>query len=197
MIRKALLRTAQFYDERKVGEDGRFGFRRSSDLMLLYRNLDKLIDNGIIRPKETVFLDLGCADGRVNVFFSYLTKASIGIEIDDWSLEECPILLSQLTFILKKEGLPTPENNIFLFHGDVFDPKVYEKIRIATGYKISDIDVFYTYLFMYNEFSEILRKKGRKGAFFIIYGVGDIIPRLEGLEYIDFSIKGLGIYRLT
>lgn len=197
MIRKALFRTAQFYDERKVGEDGRFGFRRSSDLMLLYENLDKLIENKIIRPKKTVFLDLGCADGRVNVFFSYLTEASIGIEIDEWSLDEYSILLNQLTSILKKEGLPLPKNNIFLFHGDVFDPKVYEKIEGATGYRISDIDVFYTYLFMYKEFSEILRKKGKKGAFFIIYGMGDIIPRLEGLEYIDLSIKGLGIYRLT
>jgi len=194
ILKKTLFKVASFYDKRKVGENGRFGFRRSSELMLLYNILDVMIKKEIILPKKSVFMDLGCADGRVNVFFSYITKASIGIEIDEWSLEEYEPLLANLITTIKAENLPAPPNNIYLFKGDVLDLSIYGKIKEKTGYGIEDVDLFYTYLFMYEEIAELLRNKAKKGAFFLIYGIGDIVPRLEGFKYIKLC-KGIGIYQ--
>jgi len=197
LIKKTLYRVAQFYDARKVGENGRFGFRRSSDLMILYRCLDKMIDEEIIKPESSVFLDLGCADGRVNLFFSYITKASVGIEIDDWSLDEYDILLKELLFILKKEKLLLPPDNIYLFRGDASDIMIYEKIKDKLGFGIEDFDIFYTYLFMYEELSKIIGEKGKKGAVFIIYGIGDIIPHLPNFQPLNgIPLEGiLGVYK--
>lgn len=195
LIKKTLYRIAQFYDMRKVGEDGRFGFRRSSDLMTLYHCLDRMIGEGIIMPKKSLFLDLGCADGRVNLFFSYITKVSVGIEIDDWSLDEYEMLLKELIPILKKEKLLLPPNNIHLFHGDASDLRIYKEIKDKIGFGIEDFDIFYTYLVMYEEFSRLIREKGKKGAIFIIYGVGNIIPHLSGFQHLNRMGGILGIYR--
>jgi len=197
LIKKTLYRISEFYDAKKVGENGRFGFRRSSDLMTLYQSLDAMLENGIIRYKESIFLDIGCADGRVNLFFSYVTRLSIGIEIDEWSLDEYRILLDELFPFLKKERLILPPDNIFLYHGDAFDPFIYKKIRDDTGFGIEEIDIFYTYLFMYKEFEDIIREKGKDGAIFMIYGTGDIIPHLNGFMYISgVSLpKNMAIYR--
>ncbi|RLB12746.1 MAG: hypothetical protein DRG39_01080 [Deltaproteobacteria bacterium] len=196
-LKKTLQRLAQFYDERKTGEDGRFGFRRSSDLMTLYQSLDAMLENGIISYKKSIFLDLGCADGRVNIFFSYVTRLSIGIEIDEWSLEEYKTLLAEASSLLKREGLILPPNNIYLYHGDAFDPLIYKKIKSDTGIGIEDFDIFYTYLFMYKEFGDILREKGKEGTIFMIYGTGDIIPHLEGFLHINEASfpKNMAIYR--
>ena len=94
--------TASFYDGKKVGDVGPLGFRRSTDLSKLVDCIGYLIDNKILIPDESLFLDLGCADGRVNVLFSYLTRASIGIELDEWSLDEYIPLKEELEKVLSK-----------------------------------------------------------------------------------------------
>jgi len=95
-LKKSLSKVAEFYDERKVGAVGPLGFRRSTDLMTLLACIDRLIDEQIIKSDETAFLDLGCADGRVNLFFSYLVRLSVGIELDEWTLEEYDPLRGEL-----------------------------------------------------------------------------------------------------
>jgi len=82
LLMPTLTRIARFYDRRKVGDVGPLGFRRSTDLGVLTTCADRLIAEGIIVPGETRFLDLGCADGRVNVLLSYLVRISVGIEVD-------------------------------------------------------------------------------------------------------------------
>ena len=49
-LKKSLCRVAQFYDERKVGDVGPLGFRRSTDLMKLLACLNALLDEKIIIP---------------------------------------------------------------------------------------------------------------------------------------------------
>ena len=78
-----LLQVAEFYDGRKVGDVGNLGFRRSSDLSKVLSSLKTMISQRLFAPGAAHFLDLGCADGRVNVLLSYLAKTSVGIEIDD------------------------------------------------------------------------------------------------------------------
>jgi hypothetical protein len=127
-VMKILARVAHFYDERKVGDVGFLGFRRSTDLCTLVACMPSLIQEGIIRPEESCFLDLGCADGRVNVFLSYVVKSSVGVELDEWTLEDYGSLRRELDSELEREGLPSPPENIFLFHGDSMDGKVHRAI---------------------------------------------------------------------
>ena len=189
LIKKSLYRIAHFSNQKRVGENGRFGFRRSTDLMALYQSLDTLLNSGIIRYKESRFLDIGCADGRVNLFFSYITRSSIGIEIDEWSIDEYNALLNELIPVLKKESLILPPDNIFLFHGDATDPLIYEKIKAETGIGLEEFDIFYTYLFLYREFGEIIREQAKNDAIFMVYGTGDIVPQLDGF----ININGLSL----
>ena len=192
-LRKTLIKVASFYDRRKVGDVGPLGFRRSSDLGRMVACLDKLIDRDILVPRESLFLDLGCADGRVNVLLSYLVKVSVGIEIDEWTLEEFDPLKADLEAGLKKDSLPLPPDNIYLFHGDSTDDTLHENIHKKTGVSFEEFDLFYTYLTMYEEFSRLIARKAKKGAVFMVYGLEKIMPKLQGFHLLtpDSPMEGL------
>ena len=195
-LKKTLARVARFYDHRKVGDLGPLGFRRSTDLMTLLACLDRLLDEGIIKPQETFFLDLGCADGRVNIFFSNLVKLSVGIELDEWTFEEYGPLRSELEGTLKAEGLLDLPANTFLFHGDSTDEVVHEEIRGETGVPFQEFDLFYTYLVMHEEFAELIAEKGKRGAIFMVYGFQKILPRYKGFHLLDHISPMEGILAL-
>jgi len=179
------MEVAQFYDQRKVGDTGCLGFRRSTDLMALLACMDGLLEREIIRPGETLFLDLGCADGRVNVLFSFLVKVSVGIELDEWTLEEYGPLEKKLETFLKTQGLLLPPNNISLFLGDSMDERVHQTIGNETGTAFEEFDVFYTYLVMHDEFAGLIAKRAKRGAIYLIYGLHKILPRYMGLHLLD------------
>jgi len=191
---------ASFYDQRKVGETGALGFRRSTNLATLSVCVEKLAAEDLLVPGVSRFLDLGCADGRVNVLLSYLTALSAGIEIDAWTLEEYGPLRGDLDRDLESRGLPLPPDNIFLFNGDAAAPWTHSGMAGETGSRLEDFDLFYTYLVMYEEFAAMLRRHARVGALFLIYGLGRILPRLEGFTLIDdlSPMEGiLAVYRKT
>jgi SAM-dependent methyltransferase len=181
-IRNSLARIADFYDRRKVGDSGPLGFRRSTDLKTLLACADRLMKEKIIVPDKTAFLDLGCADGRVNLFFSYLVRVSVGIELDEWTLEEYDPLRSQLEASLKKEGLRPPPENIFLFHGDSTDRRLHDSVARSTGRGIESFHLFYTYLVMHDAFAEMLAERARKDAVFMVYGLHKILPQYPGFR---------------
>lgn len=197
-IKKSLIRIAQFYDHRKVGDVGPLGFRRSTDLMKLLACLDRLMDEGIIVPGETRFLDMGCADGRVNVFLSYLVRISVGIEMDEWTLDEYGPLKAELDGILRDEGLVPPPRNIFLFHGDSTDTTVHGAIARETGSGFDEFDLFYTYLVMHEEFAGLIAERAQKGSVFLNFGIYNILPRYHSLRLLDHvsPLEGiLAVYR--
>jgi len=182
---ETLNRVAAFYDARKVGDVGHLGFRRSTHLGALLGSLDLLLHEKVLVPRETRFLDMGCADGRVNVLLSYLVKASVGIEIDDWILEEYEPLKSALVEILMAEGFLFPPDNIHLFLGDTLEEEVHEKVLQSTRLPFEAFDLFYTYLTMYQEFADLIAERARPGTHFLIYGLDLILPRLTGLTLIQ------------
>ena len=197
-IRKALQEVARFYDQRKVGDVGALGFRRSTDLGKLLSCLDWLTEQRLLVPGRSSFLDLGCADGRVNVLLGYLVKLSVGIELDEWTLDEYQPLRRELNATLSAERLPLPPENIFLHHGDSMDPALHEIIRQETGTGFEQFDLFYTYLTMQEEFAELIAEKARSGAVFMVYGLGRILPRLKGLRLLtpQGALEGvLALYR--
>jgi SAM-dependent methyltransferase len=192
MIIKTLARVAAFYDQRKVGETGALGFRRSSDLNTLVDCVEIMLREGLIIQGESRFLDLGCADGRVNVLFSYLVRLSVGIELDEWTAEEYMDLKRSLENELEAQGLSKPPNNISIFQGDSTGTGVYRSIRDATGADFEDFDLFYTYLVMHEEFAELIKARGRRGSVFLVYGVDRVLPRYHGLRLLSFSpVKGI------
>ena len=197
-LKKTLLRVAKFYDQRKVGDVGPLGFRRSTDMMTMMACLDRLLDEKIIIPNETMFLDLGCADGRVNVFLSYLARMSVGIELDEWTCDEYGPLKLELEEALKQEGLLLPPENIFLFHGDATDERIHQAIKRETGIRFEEFDIFYTYLVMHDEFAELIEKKAKRGSIFMVYGLDKIMPAYNGLRLLKHisPMEGiLAIYR--
>lgn len=182
ILKKTIQEVIGFYDQNKVGDIGPFGFRRSTDLAKLSNCIDWLIDQGLLFPDKSLFLDMGCADGRVNVLLSYFTRKSIGIEIDEWTLDEYAPLKERLKSVLTRHGLIFPPHNIHLFLGDVLDENIYKLILERTNLTFNDFDFFYTYLTMYEELAELIYRNGKKGSIFLIYGLEKIIPHLRGFD---------------
>ena len=173
---------SDFYDRRKVGHIGSMGFRRSSDLGRVKGAMDHLMDRSLLIPQKSTFLDMGCADGRVNVLMSYVTSKSIGIELTEWILDEYIPRKRALEDTLMADRLPLPPDNISLFLGDTLDDEIHKAVRNRTGTGFEEFDLFYTYLSMYEEFSELITRKAKKGAIFMVYGLDKILPKIEGLE---------------
>ena len=185
--RNSLKKIAEFFDARQVGNVGPLGFRRSTNLTTLLACVERLIVEKIIMPGRSTFLDLGCADGRVNLFFSYLARISVGVELDEWTLDEYDLLRPELVETLKTAGMAPLKENVFLFHGDATDKAIHGSIIHETSLGLADFDLFYTYLIMHEEFAHMLVEKARKGAIYMVYGLHKIMPRYPGFRL----MKGL------
>lgn len=177
---------------------GPLGFRRSTDLSKLLSCLAWLIEQRLLIPGRSTFLDLGCADGRVNVLLSYLVNLSVGIELDEWTLDEYTPLKGELDALLAENRLPLPPKNIFLHHGDSMDPALHEIIRQETGTGFEQFDLFYTYLTMQEEFAQRIAGNAKPGSVFMVYGLEKILPRFQGLRLLtpERALGGiLALYR--
>jgi hypothetical protein len=192
-VLRSLHKVAAFFDARKVGEVGALGFRRSTDLLSLLGCVKGLMDSGLLIPGQSSFLDLGCADGRVNVLMSYLVKISVGVELDEWTLEEYKPLKKALLEDMEREELRAPPDNIFLFHGDSTDKRTHQDILRETGLSLSQFDLFYTYLVMHEEFARLIVERAKKGALFMVYGLDRVLPRYEGLSLLSSPSASGGI----
>ena len=182
--KKAMLRVADFFDSKKVGNIGPLGFRRSSDLKRLLSGIEELHKSKVLKASGLNFLDMGCGDGRVNILLSYISNKSIGIELDEWTLDEYSRLKKELEKELKGLQLLIPPDNIHLFEGDSLDIVTHDRIFRETDVRIENIDLFYTYLTMHEEIAELIAKRAKPGALFMLYGLEKIMPRYDGLELI-------------
>ena len=185
-----------FCDSRKAGQAGPDGFRRSTDLGTLLPGLWRLADAGVLDAQRTNFLELGCADGRVNLLVGYLVESSVGIELEDWILDEHESLRAELGAALsEKDLLPLP-GNLSLNLGNAAGQDVYTRVRERTGLAFEDFDVFYTYLWMQKEYARMIAERGKPGAVLLVYGPDRLRPELEGLRLADeLSSDSLAVYR--
>lgn len=115
-------------------------------------------------------------------FKDLLAKISVGIEMDEWTLEEYGPLKAELEQILNQDGLLSPRENSFFYRGDSSDERVHERISRETGIRFEEFDLFYTYLVMHQEFARLIAEKEKKGAIFMVYGLHRILPQYEGLS---------------
>jgi SAM-dependent methyltransferase len=195
-LRRTLDFIAEYYNGYKVGYVGNEGYRKSTDLMKLVKCIDELLTLGFVTPQRSTFLDLGCADGRVNVLMSYFVERSVGIEIDPEILNEFGQRKDNLTLRLQRANLTLPPDNIFLFQGNSLEPGVYKQIKYTIGARFVDIDLFYTYITLHDLFAEKIAKEAKTGALYMVYGFSKILPRYQGLDTLIADVASQGIVAL-
>ena len=195
-LRKTVDLIARYYDGCKVGYAGHEGYRKSTDLVKFARCIDELVRLGLIDPNRTLFLDLGCADGRVNVLMSYFVKLSVGMEIDPEILAEYHPRKEELDHKLRKANLIRPKDNINLFQGNSLEAAAYKQIESQVKVRFSEIDLFYTYITLHDFFGAKIAAKAKPKALYLVYGFNKILPRYQGLELLIPDLASQGIVAL-
>jgi len=193
---ETLAAIADFYDRCKVGVRGNQGYRKSTDLQRMTACALELRSRGILDPERTVFLDLGCADGRVNVLMGYFVRRSLGIEIDPEILAEYAPRRLALQARLEAQGLLPPPGNVHLFCGSSLDASLDARIRREAGCGFAQVDLFYTYITLHDVLAKRIEREAGEGAGYLVYGFGRILPRYEGLETVIRDVGGQGIAAL-
>ena len=187
---------ADFYNGCKVGYVGHEGYRKSTDLVKFARCIDELVNLGFIDPNRTLFLDLGCADGRVNVLMSYYVKRSMGIEIDPEILAEYNPRKEELGRKLRRANLIQPIDNITLFRANSLEAATYEQIETTINVRFEEIDIFYTYITLHDLFGAKIAAEAKPKALYLVYGFNKILPRYQGLELLIPDLASQGIVAL-
>jgi SAM-dependent methyltransferase len=187
---------ADYYNDCKVGYVGHEGYRKSTDLVKFARCIDELVSLGYIEPQHTTFLDLGCADGRVNILMSYFVKRSVGIEIDPEILAEFSLRREELTQRLQSKNLIQPPDNIFLFNGNSLEATIYEHMENTINVQFKKIDLFYTYITLHDLFAVKIAEEAKAKALYLVYGFSKILPRYQGLELLIPDVASQGIVAL-
>lgn len=187
---------ADYYNGCKVGYVGHEGYRKSTDLVKFARCIDELVRLGLIDPNRTTFLDLGCADGRVNILMSYFVKRSVGIEIDPEILAEFSPRKKELTHRLQSENLIQPLDNTLLFNGNSLEATTYEHIENTINVRFEEIDLFYTYITLHDLFAAKIAEEAKPKALYLVYGFSKILPRYQGLELLIPDVAAQGIVAL-
>ncbi|MBW1980466.1 MAG: hypothetical protein JRJ12_04545 [Deltaproteobacteria bacterium] len=185
-----------FYNARKYGYEGFEGYRKSTDLTKLTSCVRALQSQGLLEAQRTVFLDLGCADGRVNILLSYFVKYSLGIEIDGEILAEADGRLAKLQARLEDAFLLPVPGNVTLLSGDSLQSEPYVEFKKKLGVHFSDVDVFYTYITLHDLFAAKIAREAKAGALYLVYGFNKVLPQYEGLQLIDPDLAGQGIVAL-
>ncbi len=185
LLDETLRAISKFFDEYKVGYEGNKGYRKTTDLFKLRLAAEDLANAGYLHRRKTVFWDLGCGDGRVNIFMSYFVKCSIGTEIEPLIFEEYAARKKELEEILKSSNLVLPPSNIFLFQGDSLSRETEEAVRKHSGYSFRDVDIFYTYITLHDVFAEKILRYAKKGALYLVYGFSKILPSYDGFKLVN------------
>jgi len=195
-LRQTIDLIARYYDGCKVGYVGHEGYRKSTDLVKFARCIDELLRIGLIDSNHTLFLDLGCADGRVNVLMSYFVKLSVGIEIDPEILAEYNPRIEELVHKLRRAKLIQTIDNIALFRGNSLGAATYEQIESTVNIRFEEIDIFYTYITLHDLFAAKIAAEAKPNALYLVYGFNKILPRYQGLELLIPDLASQGIVAL-
>lgn len=187
---------ADFYDDCKVGYEGFEGYRKSTDLDKFIECAKELEALQLINRQHTILLDLGCADGRVNVLMSYFVDKSVGIEIDPDILNEYQTHTRDLNLRLNQAGLDTLPSNISLFAGNILGEDVFHQIFEDTWIRLEEVDLFYTYNAMHYAFAERISTMARRRALYLVYGFNKVLPRYDGFELLIPDVASQEIFTL-
>lgn len=195
-LEKTIGLIAGYFDNCKVGCFGTKGYRKTTDLSKFSACLEDLAATGVLSRNASVFTDLGCGDGRVNLLASYFVKVSIGIEIDSEILSEYELRKKEICAALEREGGVLPPDNIHLFRGSSLDSGTFNAVRSKAGVSFEDVDLFYTYITLHDLFAEKIAESGRPGAYYLVYGFSRVLPRYDAFDLVLPDVGGQGIAAL-
>lgn len=195
-IEKTAQAIARFFDDIKIGYTGHSGYRKTTDLFVFSEACHELMKKNLLSPDKTVFLDLGCGDGRVNLFMSYFVRYSIGIELEDFIYDEYPLRRAELEKYLKDNNLIPLPQNIFILHGNSLSDQVHQELFNQTGLTLEDVDIFYTYITLHDAFADLILRKGKHGALYMVYGFNAVLPRYDGFSLLDPDLGRQGFIAL-
>lgn len=195
-IEKTLQAVAGFFDGFKIGYTGHSGYRKTTDLFVLRKACCELMENDLLHPNKTVFMDLGCGDGRVNLFMGYLVKSSIGIELEDFIYDEYPLRRKELEIYLEANNLIPIPDNIYILHGNSISHQTHMELFRQTGLTLKDVDIFYTYITLHDAFAELISREGRIGALYMVYGFNNVLPRYPGFSLVNPNLGQKGLIAL-
>jgi hypothetical protein len=195
-LRHTIAVIARYFDGCKVGYEGTEGYRKSTDLFKLAACAEELSSLGLIGPQRTAFLDLGCADGRVNILMSCFVRLSIGVEIDPEILAEYAQRQKELAARIEAAGAMLPPQNVALFHGNSLEDGTLDRVFAGTGVRFDGVDLFYTYITLHDMFAEKIRADARKGALYLVYGFSRVLPRYDGFDLVLPDVADQGIAAL-
>ena len=193
---KTLRTISIFFDKYKVGYEGNKGYRKTTNLFKLCFAVQDMVNAGYLDRGNTVFWDLGCGDGRVNIFMSYFVKCSIGTEIEPLIFEEYKVRKKELEGILRNSKLKLPSDNIFLFQGDSLSKETEKAVYKVTGYSFRDVDIFYTYITLHDVFAEKILLDAKRHALYLVYGFSKILPSYEGFKLVNPDVGRQNIMAL-
>lgn len=195
-LHQTLRLIADFYNGCKFGYEGHEGYRKSTDPFKFLACIEALHAQGLLHRRRTFFMDLGCADGRVNVLMSYFVRESLGIEIDPDILAESAPRQQDLSERLGAAQLQPLPDNIRLLAGSSLEADTYARLRAITGIGFGDIDLFYTYITLHDVFAEKIAAEAKTGALYLVYGFNKILPHYEGLTLLESDVADQGIVAL-
>lgn len=195
-VEKTLKTVADFFDRFKIGYTGHSGYRKTTDLYVLLAACRELLERNLIDAHRTVFLDLGCGDGRVNLFMSYLCRLSIGVELEDFIYEEYAVRRRELEDLIASEGLIPIPDNVSVILGNSLKEDTHNEILNKTGVTLRDVDIFYTYITLHDAFAELIAEKARPGAFYMVYGFNSVLPRYDGFTLLEPDLGNQGLIAL-
>ena len=181
---------ASYFDKRKKGHVGNSGYRKTSDLGILFDVVNELVSRRIVVPDSTIFLDLGCGDGRVCMLMSYFCRWAIGIEVEEFIYDEYLYSKKQIEHFLRQNNLLPLPSGLCVLLGDSLSESIHRTIEEKTGITIRDVDIFYTYITLHDVYAEMLRDKAKIGSYYMVYGFSGIIPSYDGFSLLDPDVSG-------
>ncbi len=195
---RALSTVAEFFDGNKTGVYGNQGEFKSTDLAALGRCLSLLHRNGMLDACKTVFLDLGCGDGRVAAYMAYWVQNALGIEIDEDMIIRFQYRYQRVLELLDASDLPAPPGGIHVIQGDALSEQTYARLQEECGQGFQDVDVFYTHFTLHDLYADLIAKRAKPGAVYLVYGLNEILPEYPGLHRVfpGRAVHGiLGVYQ--
>jgi hypothetical protein len=127
---------------------------------------------------------------------SYLTRVSIGVEIEDFIYEEYEMRRREVEELIAREHLHPIPDNVFIILGNSLSGETHSEIVNRTGVTLRDVDIFYTYITLHDAFAELIASRARSGAYYMVYGFNSVLPRYEGFTLINPDLGNQGLIAL-
>ncbi len=145
-----------------------------TNLAHLREGIERLMTDGVLPGDSGLWLDAGSGDGRVLLLlYKVFGLQVVGVEYDEALCARARNHIAR--FVGRKEkAFRSPA----VLCGDFCEEQTYEE----NGLSFSDFRVIYNYANNHHALAEMIRRDGRSGAIFLLYGPIPDEEEFPGLE---------------